>query len=90
MSNGNKPKKIKTIVGYVDWIDEDDRNAGILISTEDEVYLVEMDKAGKKLMDAAGEKVQVTGAVADDHDYDYRISISEFEIIEFDENVEDE
>ncbi len=89
MSKGNKPNKTKTIVGYVDMINEDDEDAGIVITTEDDVYLVEMNKAGRRLMDVIGEKVQAIGAIADDDEYDYRISVSKFEIIEYDEDDED-
>ena len=88
-----KPTKNRqvTIVGYVDPIDEDDHDAGIVISTEDdEEYLVYLNKQGRKLLDLIGEEVKVHGTVTQTEDGEIQISIAKFEILDFEETDEED
>ena len=50
-----------TIDGYVEEIELEDGNTGLQVATEDREFLIEMDKAGKKLFDFVDEEVEVTG-----------------------------
>ena len=53
-----------TLVGYIDPIKEKSKEAGIVLTTDDEeAYLVELNREGKRLMNLIGEKVQVSGTV---------------------------
>jgi hypothetical protein len=80
-----------TIVGYVDPIDEDNHDAGIVISTDDdEEFLVHLDRQGRKLLDLIGEEVKVHGTVTHTDDGEDQITITKFEIIDFEEDYEDD
>lgn len=90
MAKTSKSRQV-TIVGYVDPIDEDDHDAGIIISTDDdEEYLVYLNKQGRKLIDLIGEEVKVHGTVSKTDDGDDQISITKFEVIDFEETDEDD
>ena len=89
-----KAPKEETIVGYVvpsEW-DNDDNVVAISISTEDDDYLVEMNKLGEELFDFLDEDVEVTGSVREDRDGTKRIRITSYEVLEDaeDEYEEDE
>ena len=91
MAKPNKRNKPETIVGYVDPIDEDDHDAGIIISTEDnEEYLVDLNKQGRKLLDLIGEEVKVHGAVTQTEGGENRISVTKFEVLDFKETSEED
>lgn len=90
MAKTTKSRKV-TIVGYVDPIDEDDSDAGIVISTDDdEEYLVHLDRQGRRLLDLIGEEVKVHGSVTRTDDGEDKISINKFEVIDFEEIDGDE
>ena len=85
--NMNKPI---TIVGYVDAVDEDDKQAGIIITTnDDDEFLVELNKEGKRLMNMIGEQVQVSGLVKKIKSGEDRITVSKFEVLEYQETYEE-
>jgi len=78
-----------TIVGYVAPIDEDDHDAGIIILTDDnEEYLVDLNKQGRKLLDLIGEEVKVHGAVTQTEGGENRISVTKVEAIDYEETYE--
>jgi uncharacterized membrane protein YcgQ (UPF0703/DUF1980 family) len=89
----DKTAKEETIVGYVvpsEW-DNEDNVVAISISTEDDDYLVEMNKLGEELFDFLDEDVEVTGLVRDDRDGTKRIRITSYEVLEdVDEDFEEE
>jgi uncharacterized membrane protein YcgQ (UPF0703/DUF1980 family) len=85
----DKTGKEETIVGYVvpsEW-DNEDNVVAISISTEDDDYLVEMNKLGEELFDFLDEDVEVTGLVREDRDGTKRIQITTYEVLE---DVDDE
>ena len=83
--------KTATIVGYVDPIDEDDSEAGVVISTDnDEEYLVDPNKQGRRLLNLLGEKIRAQGTVAQTEDGENQISITAFEVLEYQETSEDD
>lgn len=85
----DKAPKEETIVGYVvpsEW-DNDDNVVAISISTDDDDYLVEMNKLGEELFDFLDEDVEVTGTVREDRDGTKRIRVTSYEVLE---DVEDE
>ncbi len=90
MAKINKRNGPVTIIGYVDLIDEDDAGAGIIISTEDhEAYRADPNEQGQRLMNLIGEKIQAQGAVTQTEDGENRISVTKFEILEWQETYED-
>ena len=80
----DKTAKEETVVGYVvpsEW-DNEDNVVAISISTEDDDYLVEMNKLGEELFDFLDEDVEVTGLVREDRDGTKRIQITSYEVLE--------
>jgi len=76
-----------TITGYVEEFDSIEDGVGILIAgDDDENYVVELNKSGKKLSSFLDERVKVTGLVTKDQDGLKYISVSTFDIFE---NTED-
>lgn len=56
--------KETSISGWVEEVELEDGNIGILINDGEEDYYVVMDKQGKKLLDHVDEEVEVTGLVS--------------------------
>jgi uncharacterized membrane protein YcgQ (UPF0703/DUF1980 family) len=85
----DKTPKEETVVGYVvpsEW-DNEDNVVAISITTDDDDYLVEMNKLGEELFDFLDEDVEVTGIVREDRDGTKRIRITSYEVLE---DVDDE
>ncbi|MDZ7580077.1 MAG: hypothetical protein U5R30_05500 [Deltaproteobacteria bacterium] len=55
-----------TLIGFVDPLDDDDDNTGVKISTDEDEYIVEMNRTGKKLLNMIDEEIQATGRVSVD------------------------
>jgi uncharacterized membrane protein YcgQ (UPF0703/DUF1980 family) len=89
----DKTPKEETIVGYIvpnEW-DNEDNVIAISISTDDDDYLVEMNKLGEELFDFLDEDVEVTGMVREDRDGTKRIRVTSYEVLEdVDEEFEDD
>ena len=90
----SEPPKEETITGYVvpnEW-DNEDNVVAISISTDDDDYVVELNKLGEELFDFLDEDVEVTGIIRDDKDGTKRIRVTSYEVLEDaeDENEEDE
>ena len=88
-------KKIKsqeqiTIIGFVDPIDEDDDNSGLVISTENEQYIVNLDKTGEKLLNMIDEEVQVTGRLSIAGDGTKSITVISFDYAPYGEDEDDD
>jgi len=79
-----------TITGFVEEFDSMEEGVGILISGDDEEnYVVELNKNGKKLSSFLDEKVKVTGVVTKDGDGLKYIDISSFDVFEDTEDYYD-
>jgi hypothetical protein len=90
----SEPPKEETVVGFVvpnEW-DNEDNVVAISISTEDDEYVVELNKLGEELFDFLDEDVEVTGIIRDDKDGTKRIRVTSYEVLEDaeDESEEDE
>ena len=82
----------ETIVGYVlpaEW-DNEDNVISISISTEDDDYVVELNKLGEELFDFLDEDVEVTGVIREDRDGTKRIRVTNYEVLEETEEDHDE
>ena len=90
MTKKKKSQEKTTIIGFVDPQDEDDDNSGLIISTEDEEYVVNMDKTGEKLLNMIDEEVQVTGRVSIAEDGTKSITVMSFENAPYGEDDEDD
>jgi hypothetical protein len=78
------PPKEETIVGYVvpsEW-DSDDNVVAISICTDDDDYVVELNKLGEELFDFLDEDVEVTGVVREDKDGTKRLRVTSYEVVE--------
>lgn len=89
----SKPPREETIVGFVvpsEW-DSEDNVVSISITTDDDDYVVEMNKLGEELFDFLDEDVEVTGTVREDKDGTKRIRVISYEVLEdVDDGDEDE
>ena len=82
--------KEMTITGYVEEFDSIEDGVGILIAVDDdENYVVEPNKKGKRLSSFLDERVKVTGLVSKDRDGLKYISVSTFDIFEDTEDYYD-
>ena len=84
-----KANKLETIVGYVEETEDDDV-VGVVISTDEEPYIVEMNKQGRRLLQEVGSEVEATGEVSRDKDGNKTISIREYEVFEDEDDDYDE
>ena len=89
MKQGRKAKKKITIIGFVDPLDDDDDNSGVMISTDNEEYIVEMDQTGEKLLNMIDEEVQVTGQLSIAEDGTKSIVVTHVEYAPYDGEDED-
>jgi len=87
----NLKNKTITITGFVDPVDEDDSESGVVISTDnDEEYLVDQNKQGRRLLNLLGERIKAEGTVTRTEDGENQISITAFEVLEYEETSEDD
>ena len=92
---GENMKKAKhtgkevTIVGVVEEIEDEEGTLGLIISTDDDDYVVELNKQGKRLFHEVEMDVEVTGFVTRNDDETKRITVTGFEVIESDDDDED-
>ena len=82
--------KLKTIIGYVGETEDDDA-VRLTILSDEEDYIVEMNKQGKKLLQALDCEVRASGRIQRNRDGGNMIAITKFEIIDDDyEDYEDD
>lgn len=90
MKKTKKTGKEVTIVGVVEAYEDEGDVSGLIIGTDDDDYVVELNKQGKRLFQEVGMDVEVTGFVTRDKDGTKRISVTKFEVFEDDEDDEDD
>ncbi len=90
MKKKKKAHEETTIIGFVDPLDDDDDNSGVMISTENEEYVVDMNPAGEKLLKMIDEEVQVTGRISIADDGTKSISVTHFDYAPFSGEDEDD
>jgi hypothetical protein len=86
-SNMQKKRKINapremTVTGFVEEFDSTGEGIGLMIATDEDNYLVNLNKNGKKLYDALDRKVNVTGLVERDREGILHMAVTGFRIIE--------
>lgn len=74
-----------TIVGVVEEYEEDE-GTGLIIATDDDDYIVEPNKQGKRLSQEVDMDVEVTGFVTKDGDGTQRITVTRYEVLESDDD----
>ena len=87
MKKAKHTGKEVTIVGVVEEI-EDESGSGVIIATDEDDYLVEFNKQGKRLSQEVDMDVEVTGIVTKDEEGTKRISVTKFEVLESDDDDE--
>jgi hypothetical protein len=78
-----------TLIGFVDPLDDDDDNTGVKISTDEDEYIVEMNRTGKKLLNMIDEEIQATGRVSVDSNGTKTFDVKTFDYAPYDESDED-
>lgn len=74
-----------TIVGVVEEYEEEG-GIGLIIATDDEDYVVEHNKQSKMLYREVDSDVEVTGYVSKNSDGTKRITVTSFEVLDFDDD----
>jgi hypothetical protein len=82
-----KEDKTETIIGYVGETEDDDV-VRLTILTDEEDYVVEMNKQGRKLLQELDSEIEATGVIKRNRDGSNIISITKFQVI--DDAYEDE
>ncbi len=90
MKKAKKSGKEVTIFGILEEIENDDDSIGLILATDEEDYIVELDKKGKELLDEIDKDVEVTGIVTKNEDGVKHITISSFEVFEPDDDFDDD
>lgn len=80
-----KATKLETVLGRVEETEDNDV-VGVVISTGEEDYIVEMNRQGRRLLQEVGAEVEATGEVARDKEGNKTISIREYEVFENDDD----
>ena len=78
-----------TIVGVVEEYEEEG-GIGLIIATDDEDYVVEHNKQSKMLSREVDSDVEVTGYVSKNSDGTKRITVTSFEVLDFDDDDDDD
>jgi len=79
-----------TIAGVVEEYEDEDGISGLIIGTDDDDYVVELNKQGKKLFQEIDMDVEVTGFVTKNGDGTKRINVTKFEVFEADDDDDDD
>ncbi|HAY40222.1 MAG TPA: hypothetical protein DCY53_13315 [Desulfobacteraceae bacterium] len=88
MKKAKHTEKEITIVGVVEEYEEED--TGLIIATDDDDYVVELNKQGKRLSQEVGMDVEATGIVTKNGDGTKRISVTKFEVFESDDDDDED
>jgi hypothetical protein len=90
MTKGVEGKiKEATINGYVEEIELEDGNTGLLINDGDDDFYVVMDKVGKRLLDHVDEEVEVMGQVSKKKG-ELVIKVTHFNLLDEDQDFDDD
>jgi hypothetical protein len=88
MKKAKQTGKEMTIVGVVEEYEEEG-GIGLVIATDDEDYLVEHNKQSKMLSREVDSDVEVTGYVSKNSDGTKRITVTSFEVLDFDDDADE-
>ena len=85
--DSNKEKKI-TINGYLEEVELEDGNSGVVINDGEDDYYVVMDKTGKKLLDHIDEEVELTGVLSKNRG-ELMIAVTHYHLVDDYEDMDD-
>jgi hypothetical protein len=77
----NAPKEM-TVTGFVEEFDSVGEGIGLMIATNEDNYLVNLNKNGNKLFDALDQQVKITGLVERDREGIKHITVTRFSVVE--------
>jgi hypothetical protein len=89
MAKAKNSTKEVTKTGFVEEFEYDDGAYGLKVVTDEDEYIVELDKTGKSLRKLEGEEVEVTGWVTCDKDGSKHLKLESFEVIEYNDDYND-
>ena len=85
MKKAKHTGKEMTIVGVVEEYEEEG-GIGLIIATDDEDYVVEHNKQSKMLSREVDSDVEVTGYVSKNSNGTKRITVTSFDVLDFDDD----
>lgn len=89
--NQNKTEEEITIAGIVTPIQWDGNNViAIGIVTDDDNYIVKLDRVGEELFDFVDDKVKLTGTVKKDRNGNNKIAVVTYEPLGHKDNITDD
>ncbi|MGA1825550.1 MAG: hypothetical protein ACMUIP_12900 [bacterium] len=90
MSKGKKMNKTIKVSGYIRLVDDDNEDAGLMLSSPEEDYILLLDKKSEKLLDMIEEKVKVTGTLSENSEGQHQISVTAYERLNDDDDYDEE
>jgi hypothetical protein len=78
-----------TIYGYLDKIELEDGNLGVLVYDGEDDYYVVMDKFGQQLLDHINEEIEATGTLSKE-DGQLVLNVTHFRPVDYYEDMEDD
>jgi hypothetical protein len=78
-----------TIYGYLDKIELEDGNLGVLVYDGEDDYYVVMDKFGQQLLDHIYEEIEATGTLSKE-DGQLVLNVTHFRPVDYYEDMEDD
>ena len=85
MAKGKTIGKETSVKGFLEEFEYDDGMYGLKLTTDDDDYIVDLDKNGKRLRTLWGEEVEARGWVTRDKEGLNHIKVQSFELIEYNE-----
>jgi hypothetical protein len=86
MTRLKRTGKKMSVAGFIEAFDYDDGASGLKLVTDEDEYIVQSDKIGKRLGNLEGEEVEATGMVSQDESGAKHIKVESFEAMEFNDN----
>jgi hypothetical protein len=90
MAKGKTIGKESSVKGFLEEFEYDDGMYGLKITTDDDDFVVELDKNGKRLRNLWGEEVEARGWVTSDKEGVRHIKVQSFEVIEYNKEETEE
>lgn len=86
---GFQKEDLITVDGFVEEVELEDGNIGIVVDDGENDYFVVLDKKGKKLSNHVDEEVEVTGTLSEKGG-DLWLKVTYFHLIDYYEDLDDD
>ena len=85
MKKSDREITIKGFITPSEW-DSKDNVTEVSITTDDDEYIVELNRVGEELFDYLYDDVEVTGTIRENGKHEKRVEISHYELLEGDDD----